>query len=406
MFSNLEKLGSQLMIVLLFFLFGGGIILFTGQVESSSVAKIMWATIYLITIALVFSSSRMVVLSVQRNSGFFTLAVLSLISTFWSSDRATTLSYSFALMGATLAAYLLATKVEPMRLLRLVTIGVLIIISINFIFMLPGLNGNLSAESRYAGIFPQPNVLGRITGLGVLLLVCLYCSGGMSRWAYVGIAMGLSLILASNSMTTVVAVVISLSIFFIRKSMVRPIASGYALIALWFTLCIGGLIWLSHDAVVAFVFEIIGRSTNLTGRTGLWDGISSAIYQKPLLGYGYSGFWEGEPILSDRVMKSAGWTTKSAHNGILDVALHLGGCGVVIFIATVLRIVVNSMKLAFGTSLPLASILFSIMCYLLILGATESTYMMRNSIYWVLLVICAVYTEELKRVANCVIEKT
>ncbi len=62
MFSNLEKLGSQLMIVLLFFLFGGGIILFTGQVESSSVAKIMWATIYLITIALVFSSSRMVVL--------------------------------------------------------------------------------------------------------------------------------------------------------------------------------------------------------------------------------------------------------------------------------------------------------------------------------------------------------
>jgi len=157
MFSNLEKLGSQLMIVLLFFLFGGGIILFTGQVESSSVAKIMWATIYLITIALVFSSSRVVVLSVQRNSGFFTLAVLSLISTFWSSDRATTLSYSFALMGATLAAYLLATKVEPMRLLRLVTIGVLIIISINFIFMLPGLNGNLSAESRYAGIFPQPN---------------------------------------------------------------------------------------------------------------------------------------------------------------------------------------------------------------------------------------------------------
>jgi len=41
------------------------------------------------------------------------------------------------------------------------------------------------------------------------------------------------------------------------------------------------------------ILESLGRSSDLTGRTELWSAVTDAMLERPVLGYGFSGFWKG-----------------------------------------------------------------------------------------------------------------
>jgi O-antigen ligase len=65
----------------------------------------------------------------------------------------------------------------------------------------------------------------------------------------------------------------------------------------------------------------------LTGRTEIWSAVVAVIPQRPILGYGYSGFWLGaspESLAINQVMR--GWVMYS-HNGYLEMQLNLGMVG-------------------------------------------------------------------------------
>ena len=41
----------------------------------------------------------------------------------------------------------------------------------------------------------------------------------------------------------------------------------------------------------AMFFEMLGKDPTLTGRTDFWPDVIANIYQRPLFGWGYFGFW-------------------------------------------------------------------------------------------------------------------
>jgi exopolysaccharide production protein ExoQ len=392
-----SKILSTILLVALFFLFGGGMILLTGgATEQSIIARVTWVMIYAAAIAYGFLISKELWAGIRAAPGFMLLSLLCLSSIAWSSARSTTFSYSIAIFGATLVTYLMVAKVEPFQLLQHAATALLMLILLNGALMLPNLAYNLSSAGRYSGIFTQPNVLGRMASMGVLLLSILMLSGAYPRlWAAIGILGGCVLVIACNSMTSILAVMIGLSFFFMRRAIGRPLGGGQILVVAWFLFCIMGLLWLNQQSIITFAFELMGRSPHLTGRTELWEGVRGAILRKPYLGYGYSGFWAGERILRESILSYAGWTTVSAHNGLYDIALHLGMAGVVTFIFVIGRSLITALKYTLGTDSPLAPVLLSILSYLLVLGATESVYMMRNSINWVLMVLCVLYLKRM-----------
>lgn len=384
------------MLIGIIFLLSGGVILIVSDVEGSVIAKMLWSGIYAIAALVTFQSSRAMFHSMRRTPGFILLAVLCLLSVLWTSHRGVTIPYAIAFFGSTLVAYLMATKVEPIPLLQMVAVAILVLLSVNFVLMLPNVKANLSSGIRYEGIFPQPNMLGRVSGLGVILFLVLLFSGAFSRfWGCIGVVMGGLLILSCESMTSGLALMFAFAVFFLRKWIARPVGTGHLAVVAWFVLCLGGLIWVYGAAIIEFLFGMLGRSTSMTGRTGLWTGVWDAILKKPVLGYGYSGFWSGERILTKQLLDDAGWSTESAHNGLFDIALHLGFVGVFIFVVAIGRSLMTGLKHSFGTNSTLAVILLSVLCYLIILGATESAYMMRNSINWVLIVVCSIYLRRL-----------
>ena len=66
----------------------------------------------------------------------------------------------------------------------------------------------------------------------------------------------------------------------------------------------------------------LGRDETLTGRSDIWAFLVPHAMQKPILGHGFGGFW------TDAMRKSS---SSHAHNGYLDVVLHLGFFGLLLF---------------------------------------------------------------------------
>lgn len=64
--------------------------------------------------------------------------------------------------------------------------------------------------------------------------------------------------------------------------------------------------------------EALGREETLTGRTDIWAFLTPLAMHKPLLGYGYGGFW------TEAIREK---TSSHAHNGYLDIVLNTGFVG-------------------------------------------------------------------------------
>jgi O-antigen ligase len=82
----------------------------------------------------------------------------------------------------------------------------------------------------------------------------------------------------------------------------------------------------------------LGRSsegvTTLNSRTWLWMECRGYAGQRPLLGYGFNGFWTPERVT--RISESQGWGLGSAHSIYIDLLLNLGMVGFLGFIMVII----------------------------------------------------------------------
>ena len=81
------------------------------------------------------------------------------------------------------------------------------------------------------------------------------------------------------------------------------------------------------------VVDLLGKDLSLNGRTDLWSYLIGRVMTRPILGFGYAGFWENyEEGLG--VYKTIPWLTSAlkgtgnAHSGYIEFLLQLGLVGV------------------------------------------------------------------------------
>jgi exopolysaccharide production protein ExoQ len=80
------------------------------------------------------------------------------------------------------------------------------------------------------------------------------------------------------------------------------------------------------------LMALSGRDTSLTGRGPLWHEVMHVIAQRPLLGHGYAGFWNGDSKEVQFLWLQAGWEAPDSHDGYLDVLVELGIVGLVAYL--------------------------------------------------------------------------
>ena len=71
------------------------------------------------------------------------------------------------------------------------------------------------------------------------------------------------------------------------------------------------------------VSSAVGRDETLKGRTDVWRELVPAAMERPILGYGYGGFWTSEARDEFDITDS--------HNGYLNLILNVGFIGLVLY---------------------------------------------------------------------------
>jgi exopolysaccharide production protein ExoQ len=95
-------------------------------------------------------------------------------------------------------------------------------------------------------------------------------------------------------------------------------------LAVTFAVVFGAMPLLSNSERIT---SAMGRSSDLTGRVEIWSLVVPYILDRPIYGYGFSGFWSGASSESAQIERAMGTMIMYSHNGYLEILLNLGLLG-------------------------------------------------------------------------------
>jgi len=243
-----------------------------------------------------------------------------------------------------------------------------------------------SYAGAWRGVFIQKNGLAEAMVLAVL--VFLFARAGMGRsLRWLGIAASLTLLYLSRSVTGMIICAGIMAILALYR-LVGPRSAKAIPFTAAGLLIVGFMV--VQNFTVAGALQLVGRSPDLTGRTDLWSAALLSISKRPLLGYGFSAFWQGMNGESGSVLDKIGWMAGYAHNGFLDLMLHLGLLGLVTFAVGYLVLWRRALGLHSREPGPVPIWLCMFLIVMLLYNFTEGSILTQNSIYWVLYTSTAV----------------
>src|SRR5690606_16529944 len=140
------------------------------------------------------------------------------------------------------------------------------------------------------------------------------------------------------------------------------------------------------------LLPLVGKSSDLTGRLGIWEKVIDLAGQRPVAGWGWVSYWTpwAEPFRDLEIRN--GVVQLHAHNAWLDIWLQLGILGLVVFGALVLVALVRSWMLAVSPQRNVAMLLpLLLVVALLVQSLAESRLLVEYGLF--LLVVVAVKTK-------------
>ncbi|NEQ79185.1 MAG: O-antigen ligase family protein [Moorea sp. SIO2I5] len=356
------------------------------QEFDSSLSRLLFVLIYLVTFFLLTLRWKKVLYVLSQDRWLSLLLGIAVVSVFWSSEPTTTINRAVALIGTTLFGVYLASRYTIKEQLEMLgwAFGVAVLLSFMFIVALPkyGIMGGVHAGT-WRGIYVHKNVLGKVMVPSAVVFLLLAIRGKKNNLLFWG-GFGFSVILLL--FTTSKTALVSLIIMLLSLYLYRMLRWRYDLLipAIFAMTTFGGsvLIWLLDNADA--LLSAIGKDATLTGRTKLWPFVLDMIEKQPWLGYGYGSFWNGLNGESAYVWRAVLWPAPNAHNGLLDLWLALGILGVSIYLIgfsfSLLRAI--AWLRVSKTSENLWPLLF--LTYTVLANITETSVMIQNNIFWVL----------------------
>jgi exopolysaccharide production protein ExoQ len=322
---------------------------------------------------------------------FFAIA-----STAWSQNPSLTLRRSLVFAATALYGMYFGSRFDLEEQISLIawTLLLALLASAAMAIFLPSVGTETELHiGSWRGLFPQKNMLAKVAVLaGAAFLFWAPRNRLLSRLA---LAFAVITTVMTGSATGIVVLTLILLIYVFLHVMKRRVAlSILALVLL--VVFLFAVVALS-DMTSGSTLALLGRDTTLSGRTVLWRLVLDPISQQPLLGYGFSAFWLQTTLQAEYIIRSVGWITPHAHNGVLNIWLELGAIGVFLCSLAYGKCVLDAVQIhrarSYRDSLwPLVFLVF-----LLLYNITEVTAPQPNSIFVVLFVATAVRVAMIRR---------
>ena len=299
-------------------------------IEGSPAWRMVLAISYLGAALVLLPWYRETLFVLRRNWSLVSLLALAVLSTLWATMPDLVLRKTIGLVGTTLFGVALAVRVTFQEQLRMLSwlFRVLAVLSLGCVVLFP--KYGISGEGEWMGVFGYKNALGTAMGLSLLVEWQLPAASRIAKLLKT-LAMLLSAFLLLNSDSVTPGVAFGGALIFVNIYKFTTLRLRVPLYA--FSVIIAALVSAGSSFVFSnsgMVMGLLGRESNLTGRTEIWRLVISFISQKPILGYGYSGFWLGASPESFVVNRLMGGPVQYSHNGYLEMLLTLGAIGLLL----------------------------------------------------------------------------
>jgi O-antigen ligase len=304
---------------------------------SGSAIRFLLAGIYFVTALWFVRHPKAAAVAIRSAPAVWLLVALAIISVLWSFDPSQSLRRGVGLLFVTAFGAYLALRYSFLEQVRLLVVFALVsfFLNIAFIGLVPDFAIDVDPRGTgWRGIYSNKNALGLNVSLGLLIIsvAATYAEGHRRKW-FVGLALGVPLLIASRSLTSIVALLCTLIAAPIYRVLLdSPRKLAVALIPFAIVgLTVFAWIIVGHLEPIT---GLMGRDPTFTGRTEIWAAAWRAIEQRPILGYGYNAFRSApvDPLSFLRVPWV--WRPTHAHNGIINLWVDLGFVGVFTFVAS------------------------------------------------------------------------
>ena len=356
------------------------------QTHGSTGLQLVWSCIYVLAALRALARYREIVWFLRSNKLLTLLLALAVLSTLWSGDPGLTFRRSIAVLATTLFGIDFALRYSIQEQLRRLCFAVLlsVIVQVCWPGLIPVVNATSAAEG-WNGAFPQKNMFARVIVLTALAF--LMRSSGRRRLFKNGLVIccAFALIGAAQART---ALVVLLALLFLWAGS-RFLLSARHPGLVWLVGVVTGLpILYLASTNLEYLTGILGRNSTLTGRVGIWHMAFASFLKRPLLGYGYSGFWN---VSSEalKINSALHWTVPHAHNGFLDLALQLGLAGLCLYLTYYVIVVRRAVEYARSNSSAEAMWPLAYLAFSFLYSFTESSPLTSNSMSWILYISVA-----------------
>lgn len=332
---------------------------------------------------------------------------VSLLSTVWSAYPSSTLLTCFVQLSTTAVAIALVLAQPIGRLVAIFTLMIHVHLALSLVFeaivpFLPGhqlmpfftdysagapgafywSQGLLYKGQRIQGIVGNANLTCFLALLGMITVGCLLAARRMDRRLGVAaLALDLLLFGLTRSATVLVAAgtVVAATLLMLGYRHIR--GHGRVLLTAG-AVAIVAVATFSSSAVFDPVLRLLGKGDDLTGRLEIWHIVGTLVVQRPLLGWGYVGWWVPWSAPFDNLVVRAGVTYLQAHNAFFDVELQLGLVGLAALALLVGSVAFRALRLA-SVRAPLTLLPLLLLAALLTQALAESRLLIEGN--WALL---------------------
>ena len=354
---------------------------------SSSTLSTIAFTIYIVTFLLLIFRWEETCKSIFNHKWILVLLLLSIVSMLWSSVPDIAFRKSVTLIGTTLFGIYLGTHYSFEHQIKLTgwAFGISALLSFLVVFLLPsyGVMHTDALEGAWQGIYLHKSTLGENMLISFLTFYFLFEL--KSKYRLIGIIfcfLSTILIVFSKSAGSIVTLILILILFNIFKHLSLRSKLGVSSIFLFLTLFVLAQFYLALN-----LFEFLdatSKDITLTGRTPLWESLWDYIKLKIWVGYGYGSFFSATHTETQQLWKAHAWGAVHAHNGYIQILVHLGLTGLLIFISGYFYNLIKSLILYFVSKNIQALMIFFFLLYTVVFNTTEVSFLSANHLNWVL----------------------
>lgn len=300
-----------------------------------------------------------VIAKILSNNPFFVIFLLWLCLSFaWSDTPMHTLKHSAVLMGSTIMTIYIIKQYSFLSLATLIKWVLTITAAVSTFYSMfkPDIGINVTKNS-WQGIIDHPNKLAALMAFSAILWGLDASENPKKRWLSIPLTLFSIYVLdraesAGAKVQFLVGVLVMLSVRFLKR---LPFKWAFFFIVIFMVLSISGFIIITEN-LEAIVVDGLGKDMTFTGRTPLWEFLfQEKIPQRPVLGYGFHGFWQpwrgpNNPAansIAGTLQMSSGegfWSPPHAHNGFIEVILDLGYVGFFCFALSFLKTLADAVQ--------------------------------------------------------------